>query len=193
MPDVDFQLDDSQGECTRETLNAAQVFTVPDTLPLESLVQDTSNNTINAIQEPRSEEQDHPSAQMAQDLAENIITVEQEQEPLNTDKEVTQTSEDNEVDEGEESESSQTSQNEQYNTAIDDTDDTVQLGYPICEPFLSHHIKIPTINVGCISFTKHFQEYLQEYPPPSQALAHHRVEQMANKLDIFLTITHLRM
>ena len=97
-----------------------------------------------------------------------------------------QTSDEKEVEEGEESESSQTSQNEHNSTAIDDMDDTIQLGHPICEPFLSHHIRIPTIKVVCISFTMHFQEYLQEYLPPSQALAHHRVEQMVNKLDRYL-------
>ena len=167
-----------------KTLIAVQVLTVPDTLSLESLVQDTGNNTINAIQEPGSEEKEHPSIQTTQDSAEN--TVEQVQEPSNTDEEVTQPPEDNEVDEGEELESSQTSQNEHYSTAIDDTDDTVQLGHPIHEPFLSCHIRIPTIKVVCISFPECFQEYLQEYQPPSQAMAHHRVEQMVNKLDIYL-------
>ena len=58
VPDVDFQLEGSQGEHTQETLNAAQVFTVPDTPSLESLFQDTSKKTIDAIQEPGSEEQD---------------------------------------------------------------------------------------------------------------------------------------
>ena len=125
MPDVDFQLEDSQGKNTLETLNAAQVLTVPDTLSLESLVQDTGNNTINTIQEPGSDEKEHPSVQTAQDTVENIGTAEQEQEPPNTEEEVTQLLEDNEVDEGEESESSQTSQNEHYSTAIVDTDNTV--------------------------------------------------------------------
>ena len=46
VPDVDFHLDDSQGEPTQETPNAAQVSILPDTLSLESLVQDTGNNTI---------------------------------------------------------------------------------------------------------------------------------------------------
>ena len=141
VPDVDFQLDESQGEPLQEMLNAAQVFTVPDTLSLESLAQDTSNKIINAIQEPGLEEQDHLPAQTEQDLAENIVTSDQQQEPSNTDEQVAQTSEDNEVDEGEESESSQTSQNEHYSTAIDDRDDTVQLGHPIGEPLLSHHIR----------------------------------------------------
>ena len=60
VPDVDFQLEDSPGE---------------NTLSLESLVQDTGNDTINAIQEPGSDEQDHLSIQTAQDSADNIITV----------------------------------------------------------------------------------------------------------------------
>ena len=78
MPDVDFQLDESQGEPTQETLNAAQVFTVPDTPSLESLLQDTGNKTIDAIQELGSEEQDHPPARTEQDSAENIVTSEQQ-------------------------------------------------------------------------------------------------------------------
>ena len=59
MPDVDFKSEESQGEPTQKTLNAAQLFTVPDTPSLESLFQDTSNKTIDAIQEPGSEEQDN--------------------------------------------------------------------------------------------------------------------------------------
>ena len=78
MPDVDFQLEDSQGENTQQTLNATWVLKVPDTLSPESLVQDMGNNTINAIQEPGSEEKEHPSIQPVQDSAENISTVEQE-------------------------------------------------------------------------------------------------------------------
>ena len=76
VPDVDFQLDDSQSEPTQETLNSAQVIIVPNTLSPESLVQDTGNNTTNAIQEPGSEEQDHAPAQTEQDSVENIITAE---------------------------------------------------------------------------------------------------------------------
>ena len=131
------------------------------------------------------EEQEYLPAQTAQNWVDNIVASEQQQESSNIDEEeVTQTSEDNDPEEEEESESSQTSQNEHHSTAIDGSNNTVQFGHPFHEPFLSCHIRIPTIKVGCIAFTKHFQEYLQEYPPPSQAVAHHRVEQMANKLDI---------
>ena len=59
------------------------------------------------------------------------------------------------------------SQDEHYSTAIDITDDSmeIQMAKPATEPFISHHIRIPTENVGCIFLTEQLQKYLEEYPP----------------------------
>ena len=66
---------------------------------------------------------------------------------------------------------SKTSQDDNYHTAIDDDDldDMFQFGNPVTQPFWSRSIRIPTTEVGCLSFTQMFQGYLHEYPPPSQA------------------------
>ena len=60
--------------------------------------------------------------------------------------------------------------------------------FSLAIPFVNHscHTTSEYPQLGCISFTKHVPEYLQEYLPPSQALAHDRVEQRVNKLDIYL-------
>ena len=69
---------------------------------------------------------------------------------------------------------SKASQDDNYCTAIDDDDldDTVQFGNPVTQPFLSRNVRVPTTEVGCLSFTQMFQDYLHEYPPPSQADAY---------------------
>ena len=57
---------------------------------------------------------------------------------------------------------SRASQDDNYHTAIDDDDldDTVQFGNPVTQPFLSRSVRVPTTEVGCLSFTQMFQEYL---------------------------------
>ena len=59
---------------------------------------------------------------------------------------------------------SRASQDDNYRTAIndDDPDDTVQFCNPVTQPFLSRSIRVPMTEVGCLSFTEMFQEYLQE-------------------------------
>ena len=51
------------------------------------------------------------------------------------------------------------SQDDNYCTAIDDDDldDTVQFGNPVTQPFLSGSVRVPTTEVGCLSFTQMFQ------------------------------------
>ena len=73
-------------------------------------------------------------------------------------------------------------------TAIDDDDldDTIQFGNPVTQPFLSRSVRIPTTEVGCLSFTQMFQGYLHEYPPPSQADAYSQIHKMAQRLDMYL-------
>ena len=83
---------------------------------------------------------------------------------------------------------SKASQDDNYHTAIDndDLDDTIQFGNPVTQPFLSRSIRIPTTEVGCLSFTQMFQGYLHEYPPPSKADAYLQIQKMAQRLDMYL-------
>ena len=83
---------------------------------------------------------------------------------------------------------SRASQDANYHTAIDDDDldDTVQFGNPVTQPFLSRSVRVPMAEVGCLSFTQMSQEYLQEYPSPSQADAFLQIEEMAQRLDVYL-------
>ena len=80
------------------------------------------------------------------------------------------------------------SQDDNYHTVIDDDDldDTIQFGNPVTQPFLSRSVRIPTTEVGCLSFTQMFQDYLHEYPPPSQADAYSQIQVMAQRLDTYL-------
>ena len=83
---------------------------------------------------------------------------------------------------------SKASQDDNYCTAIDDDnlDDTVQFGNPVTQPFLSRSVRVPTTEVGCLSFTQMFQDYLHEYPPLSQADAYSHIQEMAQRLDMYL-------
>ena len=85
---------------------------------------------------------------------------------------------------------SKASQDDNYHTAIDDDDDylddIVQFGNPVTQPFLSRSVRVPTTEVGCLSFTQMFQDYLHEYLPPSQADAYLQIQEMAQRLDMYL-------
>ena len=83
---------------------------------------------------------------------------------------------------------SKASKDDNYHTAIDDDDfdDTVQFGNPVTQPFLSRSVRVPTTEVGCLSFTQMFQDYLHEYPLLSQADAYSQIQDMAQRLDILL-------
>ena len=83
---------------------------------------------------------------------------------------------------------SKASQDDNYCTAIDDDDldDTVQFDNPVTQPFLSRSVRAPTTEVGCLSFTQMFQEYLQEYPSLSQADTFLQIQEMAQRLDLYL-------
>ena len=83
---------------------------------------------------------------------------------------------------------SKASQEDNYCTTIDDDDldDTIQFGNPVTQPFLSRSVRVPTTEVGCLSFTQMFQGYLHEYPPPSQADAYLQIKEMAQRLDLYL-------
>ena len=83
---------------------------------------------------------------------------------------------------------SKASQDDNYRTAIDDDDldDIIQFGYPVTQTFLSRSVRVPTTEVGCLSFTQMFQEYLQEYPSPSQADTFLQIQEMTQRLDVYL-------
>ena len=57
----------------------------------------------------------------------------------------------------------------------------------IKQPFLSRSVRVPITEVGCLSFTQMLQDYLQAYPPPSQADAYSQIQGMAQWLDIILS------
>ena len=60
------------------------------------------------------------------------------------------------------------------------------LANPVTQPLLSRSVRVLTTEVGCLSFTQVFQDYLHEYPPPSQADAYSQIQEMAQRLDISL-------
>ena len=83
---------------------------------------------------------------------------------------------------------SKASEDDNYHTTIgdDDLDDTVQFGNSVTQPFLSRSVRVPTTEVGCLSFTQMFQDYLKEYLSPSKADACLQIQEMAQRLDVYL-------
>ena len=84
---------------------------------------------------------------------------------------------------------SRASQDDNYQTAIDDDeqDNTIQFGNLVTQLFLSRSVRVPIIEVGCLSFTQMLQDYLRAYPPPSHADAYSQIQQMAQWLDVYLS------
>ena len=81
------------------------------------------------------------------------------------------------------------SQDDNYQTAIDEDeqDDTIQFDNPVTQPFLSRSVRVPIIEVGCLSFTQMLQDYLKVYPPPTHADAYLQIQEMAQWLDVYLS------
>ena len=52
---------------------------------------------------------------------------------------------------------------------------------------LSRSVRVPIIEVGCLSFTQMLQDYLRAYPPPLHADAYLQNQQMAQQLDVYLS------
>ena len=54
-----------------------------------------------------------------------------------------------------EDQTSRVSQDDNYRTAIDDDEqhNTIQFGNLITQPFLSRNVRVPIMEVGCLSFT----------------------------------------
>ena len=131
-----------------------------------------------------------PTNIQTQDVEENVKLVEvdaseQQAQAADTDSQVEKEQEP----EIPEDQTSQASQDDNYQTAIDDDeqDDTIQFGNPVTQPFPSRSVRIPIIEVGCLSFTQMLQDYLKAYPPPSHADAYLQIQQMAQWLDVYLS------
>ena len=73
-------------------------------------------------------------------------------------------------------------------TAIDIIADgtTIQLEKPVTEHFPTDDITIPNENVGCVFVTRHLQQFLEEYPPPSETQAFLDIYHMLSLLDKYL-------
>ena len=84
---------------------------------------------------------------------------------------------------------SRASQDDKYQTAIDqdEQNDTILFGNPVTQPFLSRSVRVPLIEVGCLSFRQMLQDYLRAYPLPSHANAYLQIQHMAQWLDVYLS------
>ena len=80
-------------------------------------------------------------------------------------------------------------QDDNYQTAIDDDEQeyTIQFGNPVTQPFLSRSVRVPSTEVGCLSFTQMLQDYLQAYPPPTHADVYSQIQGIAQWLDVYLS------
>ena len=114
-------------------------------------------------------EQADPKNVQTQGVEENaepveVVTIKQQVQVIDTDSQV---DEEQEPDIPED-QTSRASQDDNYRTAIDDDeqDDTIQFGNLVTQSFLSRSVRVPIIEVGCLSFTQMLQDYLRAYPPP---------------------------
>ena len=126
-----------------------------------------------------------------QDIEENaelaeVNTSEQQAQVANTDSQVDEEQQEPEIPEDQ---TSRASQDDNYQTVIDDDeqDDTIQFSNPVTQPFLSRRVRVPIIEVGCLSFTQMLQDYLRAYPTPSHADAYLQIQQMAPWQDVYLS------
>ena len=99
-----------------------------------------------------------PRNVQTQDIEENaklaeVDTSEQQAQVANTDSQVDEEQKEPEIPEDQ---TSQASQGDNYQTAIDydEQDDTIQFSNPVTQPFLSRSVRVPNIEVGCLSFTQ---------------------------------------
>ena len=149
------------------------------------------DNTLQ-LESPKMEDtgvqQADPTNVQTQDVEENakladVETSEQQAQVTNTDSQV------DEKPEIPEDQASRASQDDNYQTTIDEDvqDDTIQFGNLVTQPFLSTSVRVPIIEVGCLSFTQMLQDYLRAYPPLSHAVAYLQIQQMAQQLDVYLS------
>ena len=143
-----------------------------ETLQPESLdIEDTSIKTVDPPDDQNIEAQP-PPANIEEDGENNHSSDRPEKQ-----------------DKVQEDQMSRTSQDAAYQTAIDDdydSDDTIQFTNPVRQPFLSRSIRVLTTEVGCLSFTQMFQEYLEAYQLKSQTKSLESITEMADRLNIYL-------
>ena len=171
-----------------------KIKTTSTGLQLVDTHAELQDNTLQ-LESPEMEdtgiEQVDPINVQTQDIDENAKLAEVDISELQA--QVTNT--DSQVDEEQqepgipEDQTSQASQDDNYQNALDDDeqDDTIQFSNPVIQPFLSRSVRVPIIEVGCLSFTQMLQEYLRAYPPPSHADAYLQIQQMAQWLDVYLS------
>ena len=136
-------------------------------------------------------EQVDPINVQTQDVDENaklaeVDTNEQQAQVANTDYQVDEEQQEPEIPKNQ---TSRASQDDNYQTAIDDDeqDDIIQFGNLVAQPFLSRSVRVPIIEVGCLSFTQMLQDYLRAYPPLLHADTYLQIQQMAQWLDVYLS------
>ena len=83
---------------------------------------------------------------------------------------------------------SEQSEEESFNTAVDTTSDesAITMGKPVTTAFISHHVQIPTEQVGCLQVTSQLQEFLDQYPLKSTEMAFDQIYQILQVLDKYL-------
>ena len=161
-----------------------QVDTQEETLQLESLeTEDTSFKMVDTQQDQNT---GPTEVQNTGDI--DIITSQIEDDGTNQESDGDDYRSDDQDPAMPDDQTSKASQEDNYCTTIDGDylDDTIQFGNPVNQPLLSRSVRIPTTEVGCLSFTQMFQDYLHEYLPPSQANAYLKIQQMAERLDVYL-------
>ena len=151
-------------------------------------LQDNTLQPESPEMEEISIKQADPINVQTQDIEENtklleVDTNEQQAQVANTDSQV------NEEPEIPDDQTSRASQDDNYQTSIDDDeqDDTIQFGNLVTQPFLSRSVRVPIIELGCLSFIQMLQDYLRAYPPPSHADTYLQIQQMAQQLDVYLS------
>ena len=162
-----------------------QADTHEETLQLESSeIEDTSVNKVNT-QEDQNPEAQNTGDQYKRAVPDSIGSQIEEDgiTPENDGDDYTSDDQDPVM---QDDQMSKESQDDSYHTAIDDDDldNTVQLGNPIIQPFLSRSVRVPTTEVGCLSFTQMFIN--MNTPQPSQVDAYLQIQDMAQRLDVYL-------
>ena len=147
--------------------------TGPQPVDTHAELQDNTLQPESPEMEDTSVQQVDPTNVQTQDDEENakladVDTSEQQAQVANTDSQV------DEEPEIPEHQTSRASQDDNYQTAIDEDeqDNTIQFSNLVTQPFLSRSVRVPIIEVGCLSFTQMLQDYLRVYPPPSHADAY---------------------
>ena len=185
MNTLPVQSSDDQQDETKTTSKgqkpvATQAEQQEETLQLES--PETENTSV---------KQADPTDIQVQDIKDSDVPVaedtnEQQTPVANTDSQVDEEQQDPDIPEDQ---TLRASQDDNYQTAIDDDkqDDTIQFGNLVTQPFLSRSVRVPIMEVGCLSFTKMLQDYLRAYPPPSHADTYLQIHQMPQWLDMYLS------